>query len=51
MKKVEVCVNVELLNLFDGWWKSNHFPTRNEALRQVLREKLDHYGVPATMES
>jgi metal-responsive CopG/Arc/MetJ family transcriptional regulator len=48
MRKVEICVTSELLDIFDAWWKSNHFPTRNEALRQVLREKLDRYGIPVT---
>jgi len=46
MKRVEVAINDELLDLFDAWWRSNHFPTRNEALRQLLREKVDRYGVP-----
>jgi hypothetical protein len=41
MKRVEIAVNPELLDLFDAWWRSNHFPTRNEALRQILREKVD----------
>ena len=49
MKRVEVAINPELLDLFDAWWKSNHFPTRNEALRQILREKVDHNGAPATV--
>ena len=40
MKRIEIAINPELLDLFDAWWKSNHFPTRNEALRQVLREKV-----------
>ena len=41
MKRVELAINPELLDLFDAWWKSNHFPTRNEALGQILREKVD----------
>ena len=41
MKRVEVAINLELLYLFDAWWKSNHYPTRNEALRQILREKVE----------
>ena len=40
-KRVELAINPDLLALFDAWWKSNHFPTRNEALRQILREKVD----------
>ena len=44
MKRVEVAINPELLDLFDAWWKSNHYPTRNEALRQILREKVDGNG-------
>ena len=44
MKRVEVAINPELLDLFDAWWKSNHFPTRNEALRQILRERVDGNG-------
>ena len=41
MKRIEVTINPELLDLFDAWWKSNHYPTRNEALRQILREKVE----------
>lgn len=41
MKRIEVAINPELLDLFDAWWKSNHYPTRNEALRQILREKVE----------
>lgn len=41
MKRVEIAVNPELLDLFDAWWRSNHYPTRNEALRQILRERVD----------
>jgi hypothetical protein len=41
MKRIEIAVNPELLDLFDAWWKLNHFPTRNEALRQILREKVN----------
>ena len=50
MKRVEVAINTELLDLFDGWWRTNHFPTRNEAFRQLLREKVDHYPAPASTE-
>ncbi len=46
MKRVEVAINGELLDLFDAWWRSNHFPTRNEALRQLLRERVDRHGIP-----
>lgn len=49
MKRVEIAVNPELLDLFDAWWKSNHFPTRNEALRQMLREKVGRNGVQAAV--
>ena len=40
MKSVEIANNPELLDLFDAWWRSNHYPTRNEAFRQILREKV-----------
>ena len=50
MKRVEVAINGELLDLFDVWWRSNHFGTRNEALRQLLREKVDHYPTPTATE-
>ncbi len=41
MRRVEIAINPELLDLFDAWWRSNHYPTRNEALRQILRERVD----------
>ena len=41
VKRIEVAINPDLLDLFDAWWTSNHFPTRNEALRQILREKVE----------
>ena len=47
MKRVEVAINPELLDLFEAWWKSNHYPTRNEALRQILREKVDRNSARA----
>ena len=49
MKRVELAINPELLDHFDAWWKSNHFPTRNEALRQILREKVNRNGAKATV--
>ena len=49
MKRVEIAINSELLDLFDAWWKSNHFPTRNEAFRQILREKVGHNGIPSAV--
>jgi hypothetical protein len=49
MTRVELSVNSELLDLFDSWWRSNHFPTRNEALRQILREKVDCNGAPTAV--
>ena len=49
MKRVEIAINPELLDLFDAWWRSNHFPTRNEALRQILREKVNRNGAKATV--
>ena len=41
MKRIEVAINPELLDLFDAWCKSNHYPTRNEVLRRTLREKVE----------
>ena len=50
MKRIEVAINPELLDLFDAWWRSNHFPTRNEAFRQLLREKVDRPLIPIAAE-